>query len=157
MDYFLVILAFAALLTGLAGAILPLPGPPLSFIGLLLLKASGLAVCSQSVLITYGTITVVVSVLDYYVPIWGIKKFGGTKGGMWGSTIGVVLGFFVVPAVGIFLGAFLGAFIGEVVVGTESAKALKAAIGSFIGFLTGILMKTTLCIAMVVYAVMALL
>lgn len=87
--------------------------------------------------------------LDYYVPIWGVKKFGGTSYGTWGSTIGLCVGFFVIPAVGIFLGAFLGAMIGELIGGMETTKALKAAIGSFLGFLAGIFMKVILCLAMI--------
>jgi uncharacterized protein len=155
MDIVLLILAIACLGIGLAGAVLPLPGPPLSFVGLLLLHFSSYAQFSPWVLYTFGFITLVITVLDYYVPIWGIKKFGGTSYGTWGSTIGLLLGFLVIPALGIFLGAFLGAFIGELIGKMPVEKALKAAFGSFLGFLSGIIMKVILCIAMIVVAVWA--
>ena len=156
MDILLLILGIAGLLVGLAGAVLPLPGPPLSFVGLLCLHFSSYAEFSLLMLYSFGALTVAITVLDYYVPIWGIKKFGGTKYGTWGSTIGLLLGFFVIPALGIFLGAFVGALAGELIGGMAADKALKAALGSFLGFLTGIVMKVILCLVMIGYAVVAL-
>jgi uncharacterized protein len=153
MDIVLMILGIAGLLVGLAGAVLPLPGPPLSFAGLLCLHFSKYAEFSQTTLYTLGFITVVITILDYYVPIWGVKKFGGTNYGTWGSTLGLLLGFFVIPALGIFLGAFLGAFAGELIGGMPPDKALKAAFGSFLGFLSGIVMKVILCLVMIGVAV----
>lgn len=152
MDILLLILGIAGLLIGLAGAVLPLPGPPLSFAGLLCLHYSKYADFSPFWLYTLGFITVVVWVLDYYVPILGVKKFGGTSYGTWGSTIGLLIGFFVVPAIGIFLGSFLGAFIGEIIGGLPSDRALKAAFGSFLGFCTGIFMKIMICLFMIFVA-----
>ncbi|MFN4144899.1 MAG: DUF456 domain-containing protein [Runella sp.] len=156
MDILLLILGAVGLLVGLAGAVLPLPGPPLSFVGLLCLHFSKYADFSQTTLFTLGFVTAIVTVLDYYVPIWGVKKFGGTSWGTWGSTIGLLIGFFVVPAIGIFLGAFLGAFVGELLGKMPADKALKAAFGSFLGFLGGIVMKVILCLVMIGYAVAAL-
>lgn len=156
MDILLLILGIAGLLVGLAGAVLPLPGPPLSFVGLLCLHFSKYADISELTLYTFGALTLAITVLDYYVPIWGIKKFGGTSYGTWGSTIGLLLGFFVIPALGIFLGAFLGALVGELIGGMAAGKALKAALGSFLGFVTGIFMKVVLCLVMIGYAIAAL-
>lgn len=153
MDILLLILGIGCLLVGLAGAVLPLPGPPLSYGGLVLLHYSHYAHFGKTTLVSFFVITLVISVLDYYVPIWGIKKFGGTSYGTWGSTIGLCVGFFFVPAIGIFLGAFLGAFIGELLGGMVTTKALKAAVGSFLGFLAGIFMKVLLCLAMIGVAV----
>lgn len=157
MDILLLILGVAALLTGLAGAVLPLPGPPLSFVGLLCLHFSKYAQFTPATLYTLGFITAVVTVLDYYVPIWGVKKFGGTNYGAWGSTLGLLVGFLVIPALGIFLGAFLGAFLGEIIGKMPAEKALKAAFGSFLGFLSGIVIKVILCVVMLFYAVKELL
>lgn len=155
MDILLLILGIAGLLVGLAGAVLPLPGPPLSFVGLLCLHFSKYAEIGELTLYTFGLLTLAITVLDYYVPIWGIKKFGGTSYGTWGSTIGLLLGFFVIPALGIFLGAFLGALVGELIGGMAADKALKAALGSFLGFITGIFMKVVLCLVMIGYAIAA--
>jgi len=153
MDILLLIAGIACLLTGLAGAVLPLPGPPLSFGGLILLHMSKYAEFSQTVLISLGFVTIVIAVLDYYIPIWGTKKFGGTKYGAIGATLGLIVGFFVIPAIGIFIGTFLGALLGELLGGSKMKSALKSAVGSFIGFITGIVMKVVLCLVMIVYAV----
>jgi uncharacterized protein YqgC (DUF456 family) len=153
MDILLLISGIACLLTGLAGAVLPLPGPPLSFAGLILLHTSKYAEFSNTVLISLGFVTVVIAVLDYYIPIWGTKKFGGTKYGAIGATLGLLVGFFVIPAIGIFIGTFLGAFIGELIGGTNTKSALKSAVGSFVGFITGIAIKVILCLVMIAFAV----
>ncbi len=153
MDIILIVVAVVCLIGGLIGSVLPLPGPPLSFLGMLLIHYTDQFQFSRTLLYSFGFVTVVVSLLDYYVPIWGIKKFGGTNYGIWGSTIGVAVGFFVVPAVGVFLGAFLGALIGELIGKMPIQQALKAAFGSFLGFLSGIFMKVVLCLAMIVVVV----
>lgn len=133
MDILLLILGITGLLVGLAGAVLPLPGPPLSFVGLLCLHFSKYAEISELTLYTFGALTLAITVLDYYVPIWGIKKFGGTSYGTWGSTIGLLLGFFVIPALGIFLGAFLGALVGELIGGSRPTKRSKPLLALFWG------------------------
>jgi uncharacterized protein YqgC (DUF456 family) len=156
MDVILLILAILCLLAGLAGAVLPLPGPPLSFAGLILLHISRYAEFNLLTLISLGVVTAVVAVLDYYIPIWGTKKFGGTRAGAIGATLGLLIGFFVIPAIGMFLGTFLGALIGELMGGAHIRSAMKSAFGSFIGFLTGIVMKVFLCLVMIGYAVVEL-
>ena len=154
-DILLLIASIICLFVGLAGAVLPLPGPPLSLVGLFLLNASKYADFSRKTLIFFTLLTVGMSIFDYYAPIWGTKKFGGTKYGSWGSTIGLLLGLFFTP-IGMFLGAFLGAFLGEIIGKTEPDKALKAAIGSMIGLITGIVGKVILCLAMLVLGFMAI-
>jgi len=156
MDILLLITGIACLLIGLAGAVLPLPGPPLSFAGLILLHISRFAEFSQTVLYTLGFVTIVIAVLDYYIPVWGTKKFGGTRYGAIGATVGMLAGFLFIPAIGIFVGTFLGAFLGELIGKAKVKDALKSAFGSFIGFLTGIVMKVILCLIMIGYAVSGL-
>lgn len=153
MDIFLLVISFIMLIVGLIGAVLPLPGPPLSFVGLITLHFSKFANFSQELLWTLGAATLVITVLDYYVPIWGTKKFGGTKAGTRGSTAGLIIGMFFGPF-GIFIGAFLGALLGEYLMG-DKQNALKAAIGSFAGFAAGIAMKVSICLIMIFYATKA--
>jgi uncharacterized protein YqgC (DUF456 family) len=156
MDILLLITGIACLLIGLAGAVLPLPGPPLSFAGLILLHISRFAEFSQTILYSLGFVTLVIAVLDYYIPVWGTKKFGGTRYGAIGATAGMLIGFLFIPAIGIFIGTFLGAFFGELIGRAKVKDALKSAVGSFIGFLTGIVMKVILCLIMIGYAVSGL-
>lgn len=155
-DVLMAVFAGFCLLTGLAGAVLPLPGPPLSFIGLLLLHWTRFADFSSGILWTLGLATLAVTALDYYIPIWGLKKFGGTRAGVWGSVIGLFAGMLLGP-LGIFIGAFLGGLFGELLAGQESQKAFRAAMGSFAGFMLGVGLKLVLCGLMLWYAGLALL
>ncbi len=144
MDVFLAILGTICIITGLLGSVLPiLPGPPISYAGILLLHFSGYAQFSTRFLILFAALTAVVAVLDYIIPVWGTKQFGGSKYGTWGAAIGVMVGLFMGPA-GLVLGSFLGAVIGEIMSGRKSNEALRAGVGSFIGFITGTLMKIIL-------------
>ncbi len=144
MDYFLLIVASVLIITGLIGCILPiLPGPPLSFAGLLLLYFTKFGQFDSSILIWTGIFALVVTILDLVLPIWTTKKLGGTKRGVWGATIGLILGTFIFPPIGIIAGPFFGALIGEMTSNEKNGKALQSAIGSFLGFLLGTGLKLT--------------
>lgn len=81
----------------------------------------------------------------------GIKKFGGSKAGMWGSTIGLIAGPFVIPLAGIILGPFLGAVIAEFIVSKKSLQdAIKVGVGSVVGFLTSVLTKGIIQVVMII-------
>lgn len=149
MDTVLLIAGILCLFAGLAGAVLPTPGPPLSFAGMIAVHYSRFADFSQNTLIVLGVLTVLVTVLDYYVPIWGTKKFGGSKWGMYGSGAGLVAGFFLGPF-GLFIGPFAGAFLGEFLHDQNTPRAFKAAVGSFAGLMAGIVVKVLLCLVMLV-------
>ena len=142
MDYVLIGLGIILMITGLLGCILPiLPGPPLSYLGLLTLHFTERYEFSGSFLVLWGLITAFVYGLDYVIPVWGTKKFGGSKRGVWGSIIGMVIGFFFFPPLGIIFGPFFGAVIGEFSAGKDSLAAFKSGFGSFIGFFTGTILK----------------
>ncbi|KOH45883.1 DUF456 domain-containing protein [Sunxiuqinia dokdonensis] len=142
MDYALIVLGALFMITGILGAILPvLPGPPLSFVGLIFLHLTERYQFSTNFLIIWGVITVVVYLLDYLIPVWGTKKFGGSKRGVWGSIIGLLLGMFLFPPFGIVVGPFLGAVLGELSSGKQSREAFRSGFGSFLGFLVGTLLK----------------
>ena len=128
------------LLVGLAGCLLPvIPGPPLGYIGLLFLHFTSDVQFDGSDLLLWAIIAVAVTVADNVLPIWTTKKFGGSKAGVWGSTIGLVLGLFFAP-IGILIGPFLGAVLGEML-NNNNEKALKAGIGAFMGFVFGVGLK----------------
>ena len=142
MDYVLIGFGIILLIIGILGCILPMiPGPPLNYLALLLLHFTSKYQFSTSFLITWAIITAVVYALDYVIPVWGTKKFGGSKAGVWGSIIGLIFGLFFFPPLGIILGPFLGAIAGELLNGKDSLTALKSGFGSFIGFLLGTLLK----------------
>jgi hypothetical protein len=91
----------------------------------------------------YGVITVFVFFSDYFLQLFGVKKMGGTKKAVYGTTIGMILGIFFLPPVGIVLGAFLGAFLGALMDNQKNKQAFKIAFGSLIGFVFGTLIKAT--------------
>lgn len=155
MDILLAVLAGICILLGIIGCIAPvLPGTPLSYIGLLLMHWSKYADYSWTVLIVLGILTLLVSLMDYFLPIWMTKKMGGSKYGTWGATLGLLIGFFFgLP--GIILGPFLGALAGELIGGVESKRALKSAFGSFVGFLLGTGSKLIVCGIIAFYYVSA--
>ena len=157
MNTFLVILAFVCLVLGLIGCVMPaLPGTPLSFIGLLILHFTDAAEFSSAFLWTWAGIAVLLQVLDFFIPAWGTKRYGGSRYGVWGTTIGLVIGFFFAPW-GIVVGPFLGALVAELIGGKRSEEALRAAWGSFIGFLIDTLLKVICCSMMLFYALKAVL
>jgi uncharacterized protein YqgC (DUF456 family) len=140
-DYLLLTGAIILMILGIIGCLLPvLPGPPLSFVGILLLHFSRFAEFSRERLIILAIIAVVVTILDYIVPIWGTRRFGGSKYGVRGATVGLIIGLFLGPA-GIIVGPFLGAFVGELIYKDDVNYALKAGFGSLLGFLTGVGLK----------------
>ena len=105
-------------------------------------------------LLVWGVVTVVVQILDAVVPVWGTKVMGGSKAGVWGSTIGLVAGLFLGPW-GIVLGPFVGAVAGEILAnrsenGMSLGQALKAGTGSFVGLLTGTVLKL-ICVGLMIY------
>ncbi len=138
MDLFLIVAGGGLLLLGLVGCVLPvLSGAPLAFVGVVLLHfAAGYDVPTAQLLVT-ALLAGAITVLDYYLPIWGTKKLGGTQRGIWGSTIGLIVGLFFFPPFGIIIGPFVGAFIGEMMDNDDVGKALRSAVGSLVGFFVG--------------------
>lgn len=156
-DYILLIFAIILMILGIIGCLLPvLPGPPLSYLGIILLHFSRFADFSSTLLITFAVITVVVTILDYIVPVWGTKKFGGSKYGTRGATVGLIIGFFLGP-LGIIIGPLFGAVVGELIFKDDMKYAIRAGFGSLLGFLTGIGLKLAASFAMTFYFVKELL
>ncbi len=160
MDYLLLILSIIIILLGFIGCLLPiLPGPPLSFLGVLLIHLTKFAGFTAGELLFLGLFALIVQVLDYIVPAWGTKKFGGSKYGTWGSILGLIAGLFFLPAIGpfgiitILGGPFVGALIGEKIAGKNSNDAMRAAFGSFVGFLAGTFMKLVCSSVITIYYV----
>lgn len=152
MDILLLVLGIILLLIGIVGSILPvLPGPAAAWFSLLLIHWTDYAEFSGRFLIITAVFTVLTIALDYVIPGWGSRRFGGSKMGEKGAMIGVFAGLLMGP-LGIIIGPFLGAFIGEMIHDRNNINgALRAAIGSFIGFLTGTGIKLILCLVFAWY------
>jgi len=153
MEVLLIILGLILIIVGIIGCIIPgLPGPPIAYVSFILLEFAEESPFSWTFMLAWLLIVVLVTLLDFYVPAWGTKKFGGSKYGSWGSIVGLIIGLFFSP-IGIILGPFLGAFAGELIGGKSNNQALRAGFGAFIGFLTGTLMKLAVSITIGVYFV----
>lgn len=146
MDIALLILGILCLIIGLAGCILPmLPGPPVAYVGLILLHLTDGVSLSTTELLVCLLLVIIVQVLDYIIPMLGTKYSGG--GGKWanrGTLIGTLLGMFFLPW-GIIIGPFVGAFMGATKDGMDNTQALKAGFGSLLGFLFGTVLKFVVC------------
>ncbi len=152
VEFLLIVLAALLLLIGLIGCILPvIPGPPISFVGLLVLEATEKVDFTNNFLLLMFVVATVVTVLDYIIPVWGTKKFGGTRAGVIGSTLGLIIGLIFFPPLGIIIGPFAGAVIGEMIQKDDFNNALKSGIGSFIGFLLGTGIKLIVSSTMIYY------
>lgn len=144
MDTLLITLGAICILAGIIGSFIPvIPGPPLSWLGLLLLYNTEQVPFDPWFIVVTGAIALLATLLDYYLPVVGTKKYGGSKRGVWGAIIGLFVAVFfpILGPFGILIWPFLGAFLGELSQQKSQKNALRAAWGSFLGFLAGTLIK----------------
>ena len=146
MDTFLFICSFIALVVALIGSIVPaLPGVPIAYLSLWLGRWSGYAPFSDRFMWIMAGVSLVVFLADYFLPPLILKRFGGSKAATWGSIIGMLLGM-IFTQIGMIIGMIVGAFLGELAYAQKSGSdALRAAFGSFLGFLLGTGLKLMLC------------
>ena len=152
MDFFWVGLAIVLLLLGNACVLVPgIPGPIVGLVGLFVGERSDFVQLSGRFLWIMAVLAILITVADCLIPLWGTKRYGGSKAGVVGSAVGLLAGLFVLPAVGIVLGPFgllglvvgpfAGAFLGVLFAGKDMRGAVRPAFGSLIGFVAGTVMK----------------
>lgn len=154
MDIALLLIGFFLMLVGILGSFLPvLPGPPISWVGLLLLYLTKAVPDNWWVLIITLVIALGITILDYVIPAAGTKRFGGSKAGMIGTIVGLLVAIFfpILGPLGIIIWPFIGALVGELINKADQKTAMKAAFGSFVGFLTGTFLKFVLTTAYLVF------
>ena len=153
-----IVIGSILMLLGLAGSILPiLPGPPLSFIGLLLLALFKhfSPPLTLTLVIILAIVTILVIAMDYIIPLLGAKRYGASKWGVWGSVLGMVIGIFWSPF-GMLLGAFIGAVVVEWIVGKKKGEALRAGWGVVMGALFATILRLGVSGMMTYYFVLSL-
>ena len=75
MDLVWTVLACGFMIAGILGSVIPLvPGPPLSFVGLLVLQLREQPTFTIKFLVSWLLVVIVIAVLDYAVPIYGTKN-----------------------------------------------------------------------------------
>ncbi|MDC6367674.1 MULTISPECIES: DUF456 domain-containing protein [Flavobacteriaceae] len=156
MDIALTTIGFLLMLIGILGSFLPvLPGPPVSWLGLLLIYLTKAIPDDWWVLGITLFIAIFITVMDYVIPAMGTKKFGGSKAGMWGTIVGLLVAiiFPIFGPFGIIIWPFVGALVGELLNKANQKTALKAAFGSFLGFLTGTFIKLVVTIFYAIFYV----
>ena len=142
MDIIIICVVAFILLLGIIGCFVPvMPGPPISYVSLLVFHFFTSYNIDKNTLWLWALIVIAVTVFDFWVQIYGVKKFGGTKKAVNGSIIGLIIGIFLFPPFGIIIGPFLGAFIGAKMDDLDVNKALKIALGALAGFIVGTIIK----------------
>jgi uncharacterized protein YqgC (DUF456 family) len=127
---------------GVVGCVLPaLPGPPLNWLGFLLLRLALHEPPSWTLVGVLGVVAGVATALDYVVPARGAKKAGATRLGVWGSVLGMIIGMIWFPPFGMIVGAFVGAVAGELILSRATGESFKAGWGVLVGTMQGILLK----------------
>ena len=121
----------------------------MGYAGLLCASLAERSAIGGGSLAAWGLAAAAVSVADFYLPAWMTRRFGGSRAGAVGATVGVFAGFFLFPPLGILLGPFLGAVAGELLHdGSDPSKALKVGMGSFLAFVVGTGLKFAVTIGM---------
>lgn len=153
MDIALSVAAFLLAILGIIGCIVPaLPGVVLSYAGLLCAYFTSYSGMSSSMLWIWLAVTLTVSAADYFLPAWMTRRFGGSRAGAIGATVGVFAGFFLFPPVGILLGPFAGAVLGELMNDKQDvAKAFRVGAGSFLAFVVGTGIKLAAAIGIFIH------
>jgi uncharacterized protein YqgC (DUF456 family) len=146
----LLVLTLVMMLVGLAGTILPMiPGLPIMWLGALIYAVfTGFEKIGWSFLIVFGVLTALVQALDYVANLYGAKKMGAGGWGLFGAFAGMLVGLLSAGLIGLLVGSFAGAILGELLAGKKGSQALKAGVGTFLGFLGGTLIKFVVGCAM---------
>jgi len=144
-DLLFIVLGGLLIILGLIGCVVPvIPGPILSYVGLLMLQLKHEPPFTLNLMLILATFTVFVTMLDFLLPIWSAKYAGASKLGQWGSVLGLIVGLFLPQPFGIILCPLFGALLGEFLNGKRGKVAAKASFGVFIGFLFGTFIKVVL-------------
>lgn len=93
-------------------------------------------------------LTLIVTVFDYVLPVWGAKVYKASNYGIWGSIVGMFAGMIFFPPWGMILGLLIGAVVGELLAGKSSSSAIKIGFITFLASLAMIIIKLILAGAM---------
>lgn len=138
IDIILFIIGILFCITGIVGSFVPIiPGPMSSWVGILVLNFCESVEFNYRFLIITFIIAAFVSALDYIIPIIGVKKLGGSKGGLIGASIGLIIGLIIMGPIGLLFGPFIGAISGEMINKKTLKESFKPALGSLVGILIG--------------------
>ena len=142
MDLILLIIGLLLCLIGIVGSFLPIiPGPVTSWLGILLLNLTSVVEFNLNFVLITLTVAISVGILDYLIPVLGVKKLGGTRSGQIGTTLGLIIALIILGPIGIIIGPFGGALLGEMSTKKSIQESIKPAFGAFIGVIAGSVIK----------------
>ncbi len=152
IETILIIFGLLIAVVGLIGCIIPaIPGPPLNFLSLVILELAIENAFPMDFYFLWGGITIVLTFLDYILPIMGAKVYKASSYGILGSIIGMILGILFFPPFGMILGLFVGAVLGELIAGKKEWEALKIGTVTFAASMLMIFIKLALSGVMTFY------
>ena len=142
MDLILLVLGLILCLIGIVGSFIPvIPGPVTAWLGILLLNLTTAVEFNLNFILITLTVAVSVGILDYIIPILGVKKLGGTRSGQIGTTVGLIVALIILGPIGIIIGPYMGALLGEMSTKKSFQDSIKPAFGSFVGVIAGSVIK----------------
>ena len=142
MDLILLVLGLILCLIGIIGSFLPIiPGPVTSWLGILLLNLTSVVEFNLNFVLITLTVAISVGILDYLIPVLGVKKLGGTRSGQIGTTVGLIVALIILGPIGIIIGPFSGALLGEMSTKKSFQDSIKPAFGAFVGVVAGSVIK----------------
>ena len=142
MDLILLVLGLILCLVGVIGSFLPIiPGPATSWLGILLLNLTSVVEFNLNFVLITLTVAISVGILDYLIPVLGVKKLGGTRSGQIGTTLGLIIALIILGPIGIIIGPFGGALLGEMSTKKSFQDSIKPAFGAFVGVVAGSVIK----------------
>ena len=153
METLILVISFSFMLIGFFGAILPIiPGPIVSYIGLLLIYFFTDFNFSNMEVLVCGVITILVLISDYIFQFLGVKQSGGQTKATYGTLFGILIGLFFLPA-GLVLGPFLGALAGALWEKKEKKQAIQIALGALVGFIFGTFIKLIYAVLIILFVI----
>lgn len=152
METVLITLGVICILVGIIGSFIPIiPGLPVSYAGLVFLQFTDPTPFSAKFMVLWAVIVIIIMMVESLIPAYTTKRFGGSAYGITGAILGLIAGVFIFPPLGILLLPLLGAFLGEVVSGKKIDFAFRSAMGAFVGFLAGTILKVVTSLVMAYY------
>lgn len=142
------------LVMGIFGTFLPvLPGPSIIVAGAFI---HGLLTNFQPLTMLHILALIFLAFVawgsQYLLTAMGTRHFGGSKKGIWGATIGMVVGFFMPIAGGMLIGAFVGGLITELYFEQKKLReAAKSGSGAVAGIITSFAFELLISLGMVYY------
>lgn len=146
-----VLVAALAMAVGLVGTVVPvLPGLGLVWLGALVYGLlAGFGALGWTVMVVVTVLAVVGTVAGFAVPKRRAGAAGAARSSLWLGALAAVVGFFVVPVIGLPLGGALGIFAGELARTGDGGRARRATWATLVGFGLAAVVQFTVGLAMV--------